>query len=139
MAKPEWGRKVTCSSCGAKFYDMRRAPAICPSCGAENDPLAVFRPKRGSAPKPAPAAEAKPAPEPEKVTLDAEDSGGENEMLAEIEDVADDAADGEDLDETLDDDSDDNLMEDAADLTEDEHDLDEVRDHIEPSDDVVKE
>ncbi len=35
MAKPELGLKRTCVACGTKFYDMTRAPAICPKCGTE--------------------------------------------------------------------------------------------------------
>ena len=34
MAKTELGRKHLCQKCGAKFYDLARAPAACPSCGA---------------------------------------------------------------------------------------------------------
>jgi uncharacterized protein (TIGR02300 family) len=35
MAKPELGLKRSCVSCGAKFYDLTRQPAICPKCGTE--------------------------------------------------------------------------------------------------------
>ena len=35
MPKPEFGKKVICSNCGVKFYDLNRKPAICPSCGTE--------------------------------------------------------------------------------------------------------
>jgi uncharacterized protein (TIGR02300 family) len=35
MAKPELGLKRVCVSCGAKFYDLTRQPAICPKCGTE--------------------------------------------------------------------------------------------------------
>ena len=35
MPKPEFGKKVVCSNCGVKFYDLNRKPAICPSCGTE--------------------------------------------------------------------------------------------------------
>ena len=35
MAKPELGLKRVCVSCGTKFYDLTRAPAICPKCGTE--------------------------------------------------------------------------------------------------------
>ena len=35
MAKPELGLKRVCVSCGTKFYDMARAPAVCPKCGTE--------------------------------------------------------------------------------------------------------
>jgi uncharacterized protein (TIGR02300 family) len=35
MAKPELGLKRVCVACGTKFYDLARAPAICPKCGTE--------------------------------------------------------------------------------------------------------
>ncbi len=35
MAKPELGLKRVCVSCGTKFYDLTRQPAICPKCGTE--------------------------------------------------------------------------------------------------------
>lgn len=35
MPKAEWGKKVICSNCETKFYDLNRKPAICPSCGTE--------------------------------------------------------------------------------------------------------
>ena len=35
MPKVEWGRKVVCSNCETKFYDLNRKPVICPSCGTE--------------------------------------------------------------------------------------------------------
>jgi len=31
---PELGNKHECYSCGAKFYDLGRAEAVCPKCGA---------------------------------------------------------------------------------------------------------
>ena len=37
MVKPEWGMKHTCQHCGAIFYDMRKSPATCPKCGAEQE------------------------------------------------------------------------------------------------------
>ena len=35
MSKVEWGKKVVCSNCGTKFYDLNRKPAACPNCGTE--------------------------------------------------------------------------------------------------------
>jgi uncharacterized protein (TIGR02300 family) len=35
MAKPELGTKRVCVSCGAKFYDLMKVPAVCPKCGTE--------------------------------------------------------------------------------------------------------
>jgi uncharacterized protein (TIGR02300 family) len=49
LAKPEWGLKRTCLSCGTRFYDMQRNPIACPSCEAEFDPLALVRPRRARA------------------------------------------------------------------------------------------
>ena len=35
MSKISWGRKIVCSNCEAKFYDLNRKPAVCPKCGTE--------------------------------------------------------------------------------------------------------
>tara|TARA_B100001093_G_scaffold108859_1_gene101168 strand:+ start:3071 stop:3454 length:384 start_codon:yes stop_codon:yes gene_type:complete len=35
MPKPEFGKKVICNNCDAKFYDLNRKPATCPHCGTE--------------------------------------------------------------------------------------------------------
>ena len=32
---PDLGQKHTCFKCGAKFYDLKRTPVICPKCGAD--------------------------------------------------------------------------------------------------------
>ena len=46
MAKPEWGKKRTCQSCGTKYYDLNKTPMICPSCGAEFDPDVLLSSKK---------------------------------------------------------------------------------------------
>ena len=35
MAKPEWGSRRVCLSCGSRFYDLLRDPIVCPDCGTE--------------------------------------------------------------------------------------------------------
>lgn len=35
MSKSKLGTKYECYSCGSKFYDLGKAQAICPSCGAD--------------------------------------------------------------------------------------------------------
>jgi uncharacterized protein (TIGR02300 family) len=35
LGKPEFGRKVTCTACAVRFFDLTRSPAICPKCGVE--------------------------------------------------------------------------------------------------------
>ena len=40
MPDIKFGKKVVCTNCEAKFYDLNRKPAICPHCGTEYvDPL----------------------------------------------------------------------------------------------------
>ena len=41
MPKAEWGLKKYCPSCGKKFYDLNRKPAVCPVCGAEIEETVV--------------------------------------------------------------------------------------------------
>ena len=46
LANPELGSKRVCQSCENRFYDLRRSPIVCPSCGATFDPEAVLRSRR---------------------------------------------------------------------------------------------
>ena len=47
MAKPEWGVKRSCSSCGTKYYDFNNSPIICPSCNTEFDPDVYLKSRKG--------------------------------------------------------------------------------------------
>ena len=49
MAKPEMGLKRVCVACGTKFYDLTRAPAVCPKCGTDQ-PAEQPRLRRGANP-----------------------------------------------------------------------------------------
>ncbi|OIQ94583.1 protein of unknown function (FYDLN_acid) [mine drainage metagenome] len=114
MAKPEWGAKRTCQSCGTRFYDMQRTPLICPKCGATVEPEVVFKPRRQSAASQ--AAKAKeaainPVREPE-----------------EAEPAEEDEAELDTMEGAEDDDS--GLIEDASDLGEDDDDMAEVMEHL---------
>lgn len=104
MAKPEWGEKRTCLSCGAKFYDMLRSPIVCPSCEKEFVPVTSGRGSRAK------AAAAAPAPEPAKA------APAEEEALAtdDDEELPDDPA--LDIPDDEDDEDDDDLIEDVTDL-----------------------
>ncbi|KAA5604904.1 TIGR02300 family protein [Roseospira marina] len=114
MAKPEWGSKRTCGSCGARFYDMRRQPIICPKCEAVYEEEAPTRTRRA---RPAPV-EKKPkaAPVPD-------------ESLESVDETELDDTDLGDHDDTSDDERDD-MIEDASDLGEDDEDMAEVIDHL---------
>lgn len=79
MAKPDLGMKRSCVSCGARFYDLAKQPAICPKCGTEQ-PTEQPRPKRG------------PMVVDEKLKKRAVVAGGDGEAEdVEIEDVDADA------------------------------------------------
>ena len=89
MAKPEWGIKRTCQSCGARFYDLMKSPIVCPKCETEYDPEAVLKSRRA---RPVPVADVKkkkPA-EAEDAELDDEDDGveelGEDEEKVVVKD-----------------------------------------------------
>ena len=42
-AKPDWGTRRRCSHCGSPFYDLKRAPIVCPKCGATHSPTPPSR------------------------------------------------------------------------------------------------
>ena len=54
MAKPEWGTKRICPSCGTRYYDMMRDPIVCPKCSTPFDPEAFLKARRS---RPAPPVE----------------------------------------------------------------------------------
>ena len=48
MARTDLGEKQICPSCGARFYDLRKRPAVCPKCTTAFDPTEEsVRVKRG--------------------------------------------------------------------------------------------
>ena len=47
MAKPEWGIKRICPSCGLKYYDLNKSPITCPSCKMVFDPDIYLKSRKG--------------------------------------------------------------------------------------------
>lgn len=92
MAKPELGLKRQCMSCGAKFYDLNKDPAVCPKCGTVYQAVAAT--SRVAAPVVARAAA------PVEDEADIESTGPEMVSLEEVE------ADEADKDLPIDDDID---------------------------------
>ena len=41
MRSPQIGSKRQCVSCAARFYDMTKAPPVCPKCGTVQPPEVV--------------------------------------------------------------------------------------------------
>jgi uncharacterized protein (TIGR02300 family) len=98
MAKPELGLKRVCVSCSAKFYDLTRAPAICPKCGTEQpaEQPRLRRPGGG-------AAAAVPDEKLKKRVLAPEVEGDEVELEdVEADETIEDAEELEDESEGID-------------------------------------
>ena len=77
MAKPELGLKRQCMSCGAKFYDLGKNPAVCPKCGT------VFQATATGRVAPPVAARAAPVPDDDEAEL--ETTGPELVSLDDVE------------------------------------------------------
>jgi uncharacterized protein (TIGR02300 family) len=118
LAKPEWGSKHICPSCGARYYDLQRDPIVCPKCSTPFDPDAFLRARRA---RPAAPVEKAPAP------VDADDA--DVDVEADEVEVADEDEETVPLEET--EDEEEELIEDASELGEDEDDMAEVIDNVE--------
>ena len=107
MVKASWGTKRTCQSCAARFYDLNKGPIKCPKCGREHDreDFVKVRRGRGAAAATAAAAAATAAAAAAKAAAkkksdeaalagdELPDVEGDDEALAEADDLADDAED----------------------------------------------
>lgn len=82
MAKAEWGTKRICPSCNARYYDMKKNPPVCPSCGTPFDSESLMRSRRGRA-----AADKKAATAPDEIIDDIPVAEGEESDDAVIEDA----------------------------------------------------
>ncbi len=132
MAKPEWGIKRMCPSCGARFYDLDRKPVVCPGCQSSFQPDAFLRARRNREPSPETAAEpvvTKNAVQPGNETVgteaDGEGKGGDAVAAAAAQPLGDDEAKASEGEKTEED-----LIEDASELGEDEDDVAEVMENV---------
>ena len=112
MAKPEWGTKRQCNSCGTRFYDLMKPEIACPKCGAVYDPDAATKSRRSR------AAADKQAEIRQAQIEETEAAAAATESPAEAEE-------GEEEEE------DEALIEDTSDLGEDEDDMAEVIENVE--------
>lgn len=103
MAKPELGLKRVCVACSTKFYDLTRAPAVCPKCGTEQ-PAEQPRLRRvgGALPVDDKLKKRAASPEAEGDDIEVEDVEGD-EAIEDAEELEDDAESlGEDIEVTTD-------------------------------------
>jgi uncharacterized protein (TIGR02300 family) len=118
VAKPEWGTKRICPSCGTRYYDLLREPVICPKCATPYDPEAFLRSRRTR-----PAAPIEKELEP----VGAEDV--DTELETEEEEVVEEEEEGVPLEEA--EEEEEEILEDASELGEDEDDMAEVIENVE--------
>src|ERR687883_954815 len=115
VAKPEWGMKRICPSCGTRYYDMTRDPIVCPKCSTPFDPEAFLKSRR-----------ARPAPPVEKEL----EPVGADEIDADIETEEAEPAEEEEGVPLEENEEDEELIEDASELGEDEDDMAEVIENV---------
>lgn len=115
MAKPEWGTKRQCPSCGGRFYDLGKAdPVVCIKCEHAFEPEVLLKPRRVR-PDDKPIADIKAVSpddieddlddDPETVSLEDLDEADvdEDDDIAAVADIPDIEIDDLDLDEDGDD------------------------------------
>ncbi len=118
MAKPEWGTKRICPSCGTRYYDLMHRPVICPKCATPFDPEAFLKSRR-----------TRPVAPVEK---ELEPVGAEElETETETEEEADATVEEEALPLEEAEEEDEELLEDASELGEDDDDMAEVIENVE--------
>ena len=122
MAKPEWGTKRICPSCGTRYYDLMRDPVVCPKCSTPFDPEALLRARR-----------ARPAAPVEKELEPVAAGEVDPDLEAEEAETAEDEEEGEEAVVPLEEaeEEEEELIEDASELGEDEDDMAEVIDNVE--------
>jgi uncharacterized protein (TIGR02300 family) len=93
MAKPELGTKRICVSCGARFYDLARVPAVCPKCGTEQ-PAEQPRLRRAGGnvadEKRRPKVAAVPGLDTSDVEVEVADDEAEDDVMEDTSDLEDD-------------------------------------------------
>ena len=92
MAKPELGLKRVCVACNARFYDMTKAPPVCPKCGTEQ-PLDQPRIRRAGGNVAEDKRAKKPAAAPgiEDVEVEGVEESEDEGVLDDADDLEDDA------------------------------------------------
>jgi len=119
LAKPEWGTKRICPSCGTRYYDLLREQVICPKCSTPYDPEAFLKARRAR-----PVAPVEKELVPVGDDLDSDADAEDVETAEDEEEEAVPLAEGEE-------EEDEELIEDASELGEDEDDMAEVIDNVE--------
>src|SRR6202161_4709433 len=130
MGKAGWGTEGPCPNWGARYYDLRHDPIVCPKCGAAFDPEALLKTRRVRVPVPVEPVAETAVEEEIDTELGGEEAeveeGAEEVPVVEGEEVEDDDEEEEDEEE-----EEAEVIEDASELGEDEDDMAEVIENVE--------
>jgi len=91
VAKAEWGQKRICPNCSTRYYDMKKNPPVCPSCGTAFDPEILLRTRRGRAAPKAAAAVAVVIPDEVEIPVAAGEEA-EDAVIEDAEELGEDGA-----------------------------------------------
>ena len=130
LAKPEWGTKRICPSCGTRYYDLLRDHVICPKCCTPYDPEAFLKARRS---RPVAPVEKELAPVGDEAEADIEVEDAEVVEDEEVLPLAEGEEEEEEEPVALEEreEEDEELIEDASELGEDEDDMAEVIENVE--------
>lgn len=97
MAKADWGLKRICPHCGTRYYDMKKKPPVCPSCGVAFDPESLMKSRRGRITAEEKARKAAPSTEVIDDLPIVEGDENEDTVIEDADELGEDAVDVEEV------------------------------------------
>ncbi len=83
MTKPDWGLKRICPHCAARYYDMKKKPPVCPSCGTVLELETLTKSRRARAPIEEKVVKKKPTPEEELESIAVDKTDADDDSIIE--------------------------------------------------------
>ncbi|MFT8464628.1 FYDLN acid domain-containing protein [Acetobacter persici] len=92
MSQPDLGTKRVCVSCGARFYDLNRSPAVCPKCGTEQPELVSRLRRNSDSLTPHADKQIPPKKDDDDIDIDTDDDtdGDDDDVMEDTSDLDDD-------------------------------------------------
>jgi len=97
VAKAEWGLKRICPHCATRYYDMKKNPPVCPSCGTVLDPDVLNKSRRSRAATEEKSRKAAPTPDDELDDIPVAPDDGEDSLIEDVDELGEDEMDVEDV------------------------------------------